>query len=86
MKTFNDLQFEKNYTLGGVKSRMFFENGYGVSVIRNQYSYGGESGLYELAVLNKDGKIVYDTPITHDVLGWLSKEEVTSTMEKVQKL
>lgn len=28
-----------------------FENGYGVSVVRGPYTYGGRHGLYEMAVL-----------------------------------
>lgn len=28
-----------------------FENGYGVSVVRGPYTYGGRHGLYEIAVL-----------------------------------
>ena len=65
MKTFKDLEF-KPHTLhtDGVVSRTFFENGYGASVVRHEYSYGGKSGLYELAVLDSSGDLTYDTPIT----------------------
>lgn len=33
-------------------------------------SYGGDSGLLELAVL-RHGRLCYDTPITNDVIGYL---------------
>jgi hypothetical protein len=87
MKTFKDLDlipFDKY--LNGVGARMMFENGYGVSVVCHSSSYGGKSGLYELAVLDVDGELTYDTPVTGDVIGYLTPEEVTKTMALVQKL
>lgn len=84
MKTFNDLEFKPNSV--GVASRIQFDNGYGASVVMSKYSYGGESGLYELAVLNEDGEITYDTPVTSDVLGYLSKDAVTEALLQIQKL
>jgi len=63
-----------------------FENGYGVSVVCHTHSYGGKTGLFEIAVLGKDGDLTYDTPITNDVIGYLSREEVTGIMEQVQSL
>jgi hypothetical protein len=39
-----------------------------------------------LAVLNNDGDLTYDTPITNDVLGYLSKEDVTEILIKIQQL
>lgn len=56
-----------------------------VSVIRGPYTYGGRSGLFELAMI-RYGKCVYDTPITSDVIGWLGVEEVLLVLLKVEKL
>ena len=78
MKKFEDLEFEKIEDAPfqiGVKCRMVFENGYGVSVVSHTHSYGG-----------KDGDISYDTPVTDDVIGYLNPEEVTEIMEQVQSL
>ena len=87
MKTFTDLNFRAHPNqFGGVQSVMEFDNGYGVSVVRTPYSYGGDKGLYELAVLDKDGQITYDTPITNDVIGYLREQDVTDVMEKIQQL
>ena len=86
MKQFNDLQFKKHDDLGGVVSRITFDNGYGASVVKHEFSYGGKDGLYELAVLDKDGNLTYDTPITNDVIGYLREIDVTDVMEKIQKL
>jgi len=89
MKKFEDLEFEKiedaPYQIG-VKCKMVFENGYGVSVVCHTHSYGGKNGLFEIAVLGKDGDLTYDTPVTNDVIGYLSREEVTDIMEQVQEL
>ena len=89
MKTFKDLEFNTHPNLGhigGVQARITFDNGYGASVVRSQYTYGGDRGLYELAVFGKDGHITYDTPITNDVIGYLRPEDVTDVMEKIQQL
>lgn len=74
-----------------------FPNGYGASVIRWMDdhrgpvigSYGAEDGLFELAVLKFDGTtfgLTYDTPITSDVLGWLSPERVAAVLVKIKNL
>ena len=86
MKQFNDLQFKKHSQKDGVISRITFDNGYGASVVKHEFSYGGKDGLYELAVLDKDGKLTYDTPITNDVIGYLREQDVTDVMEKIQQL
>ncbi len=89
MKTFNDLKFNPHPNFGhegGVQARMDFDNGYGVSVVKSPYTYGGKEGLYELAVFGKDGHITYDTPITNDVIGYLKPEEITNILEQIQLL
>jgi len=89
MKTFEDLVFVDEVMYGDKvwsRSYMIFENGYGVSVIRGPHSYGGQKGLYELAVLGRDGFITYETPITSDVIGFLKPEDVTKHMIEIQQL
>ena len=89
MKTFEDLEFEQLNDapyMVGKKSRMHFDNGFGVSVVSHTHSYGGRSGLYEVAVLDKDGLLTYETPVTSDVIGYLSEEGVTDVMKQVQEL
>ena len=85
-KTFDDIDFEKHEELGGVVGRITFNNGYGASVVRHMMSYGGKQGLYELAVLDKEGHLTYDTPVTSDVVGHLTPEEVTNYLIKIQEL
>ena len=76
---------------GGV--HILFGNGYGASIIIDNFaSYGGSSGLYELAVMNVDPNtkelrgIDYSTPITNDVLGYLSLDDVKKYLRQIKKL
>jgi len=92
-KKFKDLEFHSfppiigmDENRDGVYARMMFENGYGISVIKSSFSYGGKNGLYELAVLDTDGEITYETDVTDDVIGHLTPEQVTETMAFVQAL
>jgi len=87
MKTFKDLEFVEHPShIGGVQARIQFDNGYGASVVKTPYSYGGDRGLYELAVLDNDGHLTYATPVTSDVIGYLRDIDVTDVMEKIQLL
>ena len=86
MITFNDLEFKQDLQRGLNAARIMFDNGYGASVVVGPYTYGGEDGLYELGVLGSDGKLTYDTPVTGDVEGYLSEDDVTKLLEQIQKL
>ena len=89
---FTDLKFDKfDYpgSVDAVQAKHFFPNGYGVSVVRHPGSYGFLEGLYELAVLQgneDDWELCYDTPVTSDVLGHLSEQNVEDVVLKVQSL
>lgn len=87
MKQFKDLEFVPHAAgMGGVMSRIQFENGYGASVVKSEYTYGGKDGLYELAVLDSNGNLTYATSVTDDVIGYLRPEDVTDVMAKIQQL
>ena len=87
MKTFKDLEFNEHpHHMGGVQAVIKFDNGFGASVVKTPYTYGGDRGLYELAVLDSDGHLTYATPITDDVIGYLRDIDVTDVMEKIQQL
>ena len=87
MKTFKDLEFYPHPGhLSGVQARIEFDNGYGASVVCTPYTYGGDKGLYEIAVLNSDGNLTYSTSVTDDVIGYLRPEDVTDVMAKIQQL
>lgn len=85
MKTFEDLEFKEQEYHRGVQARLYFENGWGVSVVCGPHTYGGERGLYELAVI-KDGDLHYDNIVANgDVVGYLRPEDVTDCMKLVQE-
>ena len=90
MKTFNDLEFVRMddafFGVDGVRARIDFPNGYGASVVRHNYSYGGPDGLYELGV-TKNGELHYDNPVAEgDVHGYLDEEAVTELLKGIQLL
>jgi hypothetical protein len=74
----------------GVQKIYHFENGYGASVIRHKYSYGGDEGLWELGVLIKHEEdhwaLTYNTPITNDVIGYLTDEAVEEVLWRIHAL
>ena len=89
MKKFQDLPFfpiNDAPFMVGKKARMHFDNGFGVSVVSHSYSYGGRDGLYEVAVLDSNDELTYDTPVTNDVIGYLTEEDVSNVMKQVQEL
>ena len=87
MKQFKDLEFKTHPggSMMGVIAREEFDNGFAVTVVKGPYTYGGDKGLYELAVWKGDD-IHYDNPVAKgDVVGYLREEDVTDAMQLVQK-
>lgn len=76
---------ETNKHMGGIQKVYSFPNGYGASVIKHKGSYGGNVGLWELAVL-KEGELCYDTEITNDVIGHLNDPEVDRILNQIKEL
>lgn len=83
---FEELNFQSHPAGMGKQCIVQYSNGYGASIVQGPHTYGGKDGLYELAVFGKDGEITYDTPITNDVLGYLSEDEVTKTLLDIKNL
>lgn len=69
-----------------------FSNNYGASVVKHQYSHGSPQGLWELAVIlfnsedNDDWALNYETPITDNVIGNCTEEQINSLLEQIQQL
>ena len=87
MKTFQDLTFGPHPVGFGLdtQARMTFPNGYGVSVVTGMHAYSSEGHPYEVAIFDGNG-LTYSTPITDDVIGHQTAEDVTDIMRRVQEL
>lgn len=83
MKNFK--KFPSKKINDGIQYIAKFKNGYGASIVKHKYSYGNTSGLWELAVL-KDDCITYKTPITNDVIGYLTESEIQNILNKISIL
>lgn len=86
MKNFNKLDFKTVKHLNGIQARIHFPNGFGASVVKHDGSYGGRAGLFELAVLDKDGNILNNTDITDDVIGWQDEKDIDRLLNAVANL
>ena len=69
----------------GERATVNFPNGYMASCLRGGPFYT-KNGTYEIAVCLVAGSIVYDTPVTSDVLGYLSEEEANQALIDIEAL
>ena len=75
--------------LDGIQYIFEFENNYGASVVKFAGTYGYANDLWELGVLyfDDDGYcLTYDTPITNDVIGYLTDEGVCAVLKNIKSL
>ena len=75
----------------GIQKLYKFENGYGASVVCHDGSYGGPykhdcENLWEIAVLDNNGDITYHTPVTQDVIGHQTEEDVEKVLKEISEL
>lgn len=77
LKTFDDLNFIPHSCGVGIMGVIHFDNGQFASVVGGFYgSYGDGIKTFELGFDNGTGNI--------DVIGWLSSDEITEEMFKLQ--
>jgi hypothetical protein len=80
------MKWPESRSVNGGEQKLFsFENGYGASLVRHFFSYGGEEGLWELMVLHNDFPC-YTSPITDDVIGYLNDAEADAFLEEIARL
>ena len=75
---FNDLQFKPHPMGFGKQAVIQFSNGFGASVIKHKYSYGGKKGLWEVALLKGD-ELFYNADFP-DVKGHLNDPQVDAEL------
>ena len=71
---------------GYYQKQYYYSNGYGASVVWDKGSYGAKDGLFEVAVLDASGSIVYDTTVTSDVCGFLNFGQVADVLQQIRNL
>jgi hypothetical protein len=79
--TLDSFVTEKNSYYGKNQTKYSFPNGYGASVIS-----GEGIRQFEIAVLEADGSLCYDTEITNDVIAGLDVEGVYKILDKISHL
>lgn len=72
--------------LDGYKKEIKFGNGYGLSIVSHSFSYGGERGLFEIALIDlATDEIVYNSELGFsDVIGYLDFHHVVEVIERVK--
>lgn len=91
MEKFEQFLIKNNNLNGDIQKIYRFENGYGASVVKSRYSYGGKAGFWEIAVIefngdNDDYELCYNTPITDNVIGWLAEGAIDGYLEQIKNL
>jgi hypothetical protein len=67
------------------KKVLQFNNGYGLSIICSEMSYGGNEGMFEIALLDSEGSIIYDDALGFsDVMGYLDFGHVALIIDKIR--
>ena len=61
-------------------------NGLEVSIVRNDLSYGGKKGMYEMGVFGRNGAMKHIEEWGDSVKGWLTPEDIDVELFKLQKL
>jgi len=86
----SDLDFKPHSAgMGGTMASVFFDNGFGASVVTGDMFYTSSGHPYELAVLKGvkgDSGLTYDTSITDDVLGHQTEEEIDEVLKRISEL
>lgn len=90
IKDYNKYIIDINAYHKGMQVVFQFDNGYGLSVVSHSFSYGNDDELFEIGVIKFDDsgmyELTYETPITGDVLGHQSKEDLINVIEQAINL
>jgi hypothetical protein len=86
MDYFGQLVFEPHCSLPGTHATIHFPNGYGASIVTGGIFYTTKQAPYELAVLGEGDSICYTTPLTSDVMRYLTKKDVNKALSQIAAL
>ena len=88
MLKLKDVKWDNTTTPTGVAATIGFGNEYKISIIQNDISYGGDKGLYEIAVLHKDEftSLPGITNPNDTVAGYLTEDSVNKILLKMYTL
>lgn len=85
LNEFSKYEIPKSRMTVGLQNKYRFPNDYGASLIYAPGSYGLELAVLNFSI-NPEGELVYNTPITNDVLGYLTWEQAVKALIKIKRL
>ena len=86
--TFKELKFEdisETHGAGATQVYVEFKNGYAVSVVNHNHSYGREKGLYEIGCFFNN-HMVDPADWGDTVKGWQNESDVKDWINVIKKL
>lgn len=85
MKTFADANFALMKPVSGIIGKIpLGPDGLEISIVMHEGSYGGPSGLWEVAVFNAAGLVELKC-LNNDVLGYLTFTELEQVIREIQE-
>jgi len=73
----------------GIIKKIQFDNGYGASVACHTASYGGDEGLFEMALTDDEGDVITSpndpSSSWQDVKGYLTLSEVEAYLTEISE-
>lgn len=81
---FKDIKFNETDMPKGIQAMIHFGD-YDLSIVKSDFSYGGKSGLYEVAVFKGDGQVELPgiTEQGDTVKGFLNESNVEGIIKKM---
>jgi hypothetical protein len=82
---FKQLQFVNTEMPDGIQAILEFGRDHELSIVKSDFSYGGKSGLYEIAVYHQGNQVEMPgiTEQGDTVRGFLSEDEVEGIIKKM---
>lgn len=84
------VRLNKEHSIRGERIQKLykFDNGFGASVVKSPYTYGGTEDLWELAMLlwldESEYELYYCDIVNDDVLGYLTDMDVYEALDKIK--